>query len=77
MNEFMLVQDSDCHWYFIPADKEKDFCKWAELDAMNEKSWIPPGYAVRVGGCPSLVKFQMYRIDKNDSEDTWENEGGQ
>lgn len=60
--EYILTQDNDCHWHVIPLERENHFNKWLELDSGNEESWNVPGYAVRVGGCPSLVKFQMYRI---------------
>lgn len=59
--EYILIQDDDCHWYVIPADKEKDFCKWAVSDEAQDG--IVPKYAKQVGGSPSLVKFHNYRIE--------------
>ena len=62
--EYILIQDDDCHWYVIPADKQSEFNKWAELDPDDDtgKSWVVPDYAKRVDGYPSLVKFKEYRI---------------
>ena len=57
--KYMLIQDNDCHWYVIPADKFAEFDKWlADLD-----SYTPlPGWAKSVGGAPSLVTFENYEI---------------
>jgi hypothetical protein len=61
--EYILVQDSDCHWYVIPNNKNDDWCEWCEIDSDDERAWTPPEYAEEIGGCPSLVKFKEYRIE--------------
>ena len=49
---YVLSQDSDCHWYVVPAEKLGDFEQWTASD-----SWDMPVYAIQVGGAPSLVSF--------------------
>jgi hypothetical protein len=63
MEEFILSQDEDCHWYVIPADREEDWSIFRDLDPDDEKSWDVPAWAKPVGGSPSLVKFSNFRID--------------
>jgi len=63
MDEFILVQDKDSHWFVIPDNKSNDWCRWCDLDEDDEASWDVPEYAEQVGGCYTLVKFKDYRID--------------
>lgn len=59
---FQLVQDSDSHWYVIPADKNDEWEEFVTIPEDDERSWDVPAYAVAVGGSPSLVKFDSYEI---------------
>jgi hypothetical protein len=63
MMEYILVQDNDCHWFVIPAKKERLWSEWVAVDSEDERSWTPPGFAVEVGGSPSRVKFTVFRIE--------------
>lgn len=71
MKEFVLIQDDDSHWYVAPADKEKQaltfFAKttayWANGHQLG-KPPVVPKWLENVGGSPSLVRFQKYRIDE-------------
>lgn len=62
LQDYILVQDNDFHWYVIPDSKEEEWNKWCEIDSGDEESWDVPEYAVMVGGSPSLVKFKKYWI---------------
>lgn len=59
---FVMVQDGDCHWYVIPADRQADWSRWEDLDEDDPASWEAPDWAERVGGAPSLVEFTGYAI---------------
>lgn len=69
--EFVLIQDSDCHWYVCPADLQD---KAAEFFAQSEVYWeqgnydaeppADPAWLIRVGGAPSLVRFTGWRIEE-------------
>ena len=61
--ENYLTQDNDGHWYVIPKDRETDWNDFLNLDPDDEESWEPPKWADQIGGSPSLVIFQSYRID--------------
>ena len=61
--EYILIQDDDCHWYVIPADREKDFSKWCDSISNDADTWDTPKYAKEVGGSYTLVKFKQYRIE--------------
>ncbi len=59
--EYILVQDDDCHWYVIPANKENQWSNW--LKGADADNWDLPDFAERIGGCYTLVKFKEYRIE--------------
>lgn len=52
----ILVQDDSCHWYVIPEHKRNHWCDWVD----DEENDDLPGYALEVGGSPSLVKFREF-----------------
>jgi hypothetical protein len=54
---FCMMSDDDGHWYVIPVDKKREF-----LDATSEPYEELPEWASAVGGDPSLVSFDSYRI---------------
>lgn len=67
---FVLIQDEDCHWYVIPADKQEAASKYFEAVG---RYWQPdkpkgarlpkePEWLVAVGGAPSLVEFTGWTI---------------
>ena len=58
--EYILTQDEDCHWYIIPVDKQVDWNKFIETDSLI---YDIPEYAKPVGGSPTLVKFEKWRIE--------------
>jgi hypothetical protein len=67
---YRLIQDNDCHWYIIPADKENEFYEWDQYcieywnNFENEgHAPIKPKWVVEVGGSPSLVQFPSYQIN--------------
>jgi hypothetical protein len=57
-----MVQDDSGHWYVIPARKQMAFCAWVESFWDDGESGTQPDWAERVGGAPSLVEFQEYKI---------------
>jgi len=48
---FRLVQDDDCHWYVIPANRLEEWNEFL-MDAGDV-----PDFADPVGGAPFLVSF--------------------
>lgn len=54
---YTLVQDNDCHWYLIPADKQEEFYAWLETE-----SWEEPDWANHFGGGPLSVTFENPEI---------------
>lgn len=69
--EYIITTDGDCHNFVIPADKKKEWDDY--LDAVtaywhqefiedDDLGPIQPSWADSVGGSPSLVRFQNYRI---------------
>ena len=60
MEEFILVQDDDSHWYVIPNGKDKDWEAW--IGTEDYEAGIVPGYAKKIGVSPRLVVFSNYRI---------------
>jgi hypothetical protein len=54
---FCLICDDDGHWYVIPVGRKRDF-----LDAVSKPYVELPAWAISVGGDPSLVSFEGYRI---------------
>jgi hypothetical protein len=57
---FCLAQDTDGHWYVIPADLEDRFKHW--LDSADAECGITPEWAIKVNGSPALVRFPAYSI---------------
>ncbi len=55
----VLVQDDDCHWYLIPANRRGRWEIW--VGSGNE---VVPEWATRVNGPPDLVEFDSYVIRK-------------
>lgn len=59
-----LIQDNDCHWYVIEADKENLFYKWEE--AMEKcKPWKKKWEPTPVNG-PHSVLFENWSETKYD-----------
>lgn len=57
--KYILVTDCDCHWYIIPFDKELSWDNWCKAN-VNDGEY--PDYATEVGGNPSLVTFENFKI---------------
>lgn len=58
---YCLVQDESAHWYVIPVNRREDWYRFVEsLD--KDDCPVPDGWAVPVGGAPSLVTFEQYQI---------------
>lgn len=70
IDEFVLIQDDDGHWYVCPAEKQGEASEafeaidtyWQDMEAEGDAPEVPP-YLVRVGGAPSLVRFTGYRFE--------------
>lgn len=58
---YRLVQDNDCHWFIIPADKIGEWDEWCEIDSDDERAWDAPEFAQDLGGSPSNVTFENPR----------------
>ncbi len=58
---YILVLDNDSHWYVIPKSAEYQWNRWLESSGyvLDEI----PYYATAVGGAPSLVVFDSYRLE--------------
>jgi len=52
----MPVQDNDCHWFIIPAEKEEEW--YNHLDS-EDYGYIDIPWAKEVGGCLSLIEFYV------------------
>jgi hypothetical protein len=59
---FILTSDDSGHWYVIPANRQMEFCAWVESFEDDGDGTDQPAWAERVGGAPSLVEFQEYKI---------------
>lgn len=57
---YLLVQDDDCHWYIIPADKRDAFFAW--LEGQDASDGYAPDWANRFGGGPESVTFEKPEI---------------
>lgn len=51
---YRLAQDDSCHWYLIPADRQKDWWDWMESE--DAKLGVEPEWAKRIDGW-SLLTF--------------------
>lgn len=61
---FYLSQDgAGDDWYVIPVSKKQDWNKFCEIPEDDEASWDIPEWAVKVGGCTSLVTFPSFEIE--------------
>lgn len=58
---YRLVQDNDCHWYLIPADKGEEWDEWCDIPDDDERSWDAPDFAQGLNGSPSAVTFDNPR----------------
>ena len=59
---YILVKDNDAHYFVIPYNELQKWDAWRNLDPDDEKSWDVPDFAEEVGGSPSLVRFESYKI---------------
>jgi hypothetical protein len=59
---FFLDTDNDSHWFVIPADKRDAWTEFLEIEPDDERSWVPPDWAIEVGGSPTTVTFEGYEI---------------
>lgn len=57
---FCLVEDTDCHWYVIPAERVSEWNRFAAFS--DDEDSDAPDWARRVPGSPSLVTFNDYGI---------------
>jgi hypothetical protein len=60
---YQLVSDNDEHWYVIPTEHDREWADFLDIDSDDERSWTVPEWACPVGGSPSLVIFDSYRLD--------------
>jgi hypothetical protein len=51
---YRMVQDDDCHWYLIPANRSFEFDTWRESD--DYQAGIEPDWAHRIDG-PHRLTF--------------------
>lgn len=58
---YILVTDNDSHWYVIPKSAEHDWHRWCESSSYVDDD--TPFYAEAVGGAPSLVVFDSYKLE--------------
>ncbi len=60
--KYILDTDDDCHWYYFPAEKAKEFEKWVELqsgeDYENPLYGSYPEWLHSVGGHPNTLTFE-------------------
>lgn len=59
---YRLACDNDSHWFIIPVDREDEWERWLDIPSDDERSWEPPAFAQPVGGSPTLVRFNDWRI---------------
>lgn len=59
---FCLVQDNDCHWYVIPADRREAFDDWVRCQELGKpmETDLEP---TPVNGSPCRVKFKQWEIE--------------
>jgi hypothetical protein len=57
---YCIVQDNDSHSYVIPVERLADWSVW--LQSEDAELGLCPAWADEVGGCPSRVVFESYRI---------------
>lgn len=50
-------------WYVVPVDRSEEWEDWLALDSDDQRSWEPPAWAHVVGGSPSVVSFENWRLD--------------
>lgn len=60
---YFLSQDNSGHWYVVPFAKRSEWAEWNDLPEDDERAWDAPDWAAPVGGSPSLVVFDEYRIE--------------
>lgn len=54
-----LVQDESCHWYIIPAAKDKEWEDFRNIPEDDERSWDVPEFAKRIDG-PHRLLFKEW-----------------
>lgn len=59
---FILVQDSDAHWYVIEQRYQDEFRQWVEyMESEAEETYGGQGFdSCRLGGSPSDVSFPWF-----------------
>lgn len=66
--KYRFIQDDDCHWYLIPADKHREFIEWAYGDGGD--GFTPmvalPQWATICPGSPSDYNFADPILDWRD-----------
>lgn len=55
VSRFTLIQDNDCHWFIIPAEKKQEFNVW--LESVDAELGISPEWAFHFGSGPEQVTF--------------------
>jgi hypothetical protein len=55
------VQDDDCHWYIIPAEKRKEFSAW--IGSSEYEMGRPPEWAKMVDGIGNMT-FENPKFDQ-------------
>lgn len=60
LKKVKAVQDSDCHWYVIPAEMLDEFYKLLEGNESTEDEFIDKFEKFRTGGDLNLVTLYAY-----------------
>lgn len=62
---FRFVQDDSCHWYAIPADKDKEFDRWLACYQEEYDDWKGTDFSeFRLNTHPSNYTFLALQEDK-------------
>lgn len=59
---YILQSDNSGHHYVIPKAREAEWDTWLSIPEDDERSWDVPEYAEEIGGSPTLVSFESYKI---------------
>lgn len=61
--KYRFMQDDDCHWYLIPADKHQEFGDWVYGDEGVVAGTPQPEWAEMLSGSPSEYNFAAPVLD--------------
>lgn len=52
---YKIAEDNSCHYYLIPANKQKEWDEWLNIPEDDERSWDAPNFAVAIDGWHRLT----------------------